>query len=202
MKVCSYLSSWLWSIGSTIAKYIVTILWLALICFPLPSMADEKAGSLESRAYDNAVAFLLDSGRVHNQSQEANDPRLEAKGPNGDVWVDSLRTLALSPTQEGDKYLAKLMFFGLDASTGEDYSCASSYRLNTHRHSFLEYLHQYRDHYEAMSPCDSVAFKKAKDYLLVYCITKEDYSKNISMFEAPADKNETDSEADCSYMFK
>jgi hypothetical protein len=184
------------------AKPIVSILLLALICVPLPSMAGEKAASLESRAYDNAVAFLLDSGRVHNESQAANDPSMETKGPNDSIWVDNLRTLALSPTQEGDKYLAKLRLFGLDASIGEDYSCASSHRVTTHRDWFLKQLRHYRDHYEAMSPCESIDFKKAKNYLLVYCITKEDYTKYVSMFEAPEDKNETDSEADCSYMFK
>lgn len=184
------------------ATYIITILLCALMCSPLPSMADEKGASLESRAYDNAVAFLLDSGRVHNESQAANDPRMETKGPNDSIWIDNLRTLALSPTQEGDKYLAKLRFFGLDGSIAEDYSCASSYRVATHRDWFLKHMRQYRDHYEGMSPCESIDFKKAKDYLLVWCITKEDYSRYVSIFEAPEDKSDTESEADCSYMFK
>ena len=180
---------------------------LVTTCFPF--LCGGKEVSAEMRAYERAVAFLKDSRQAYitnDANARAKKPGTQAKyveGPSDIIWDHYLVTLASSPSQEGDRYLARLAFFVVDGAVGEDFGCAMWHREKTHRMRFLKYLRQARDNYETMSPCLAPEFKKEKDAPVLQCIAKDQYTKLVQMNDAPeSNAGDAEGEEDCSHMFK
>jgi hypothetical protein len=189
-------------------KSLCIIPLLATICFPV--LCGGKEVSVETRAYENAVAFLKDN----EQAYITNDANARAKkpgkpapeyveGPSDIIWDKNLVVLARSPSQEGDKYLARLAFYVVDGSVAEDFDCAAWYRGKTHERRFLKYLRQARESYETTSPCLAPRSAEEKREPALQCHTKEGYKNFVGLYDVPeTQEGDAEGEADCSHMFK
>lgn len=192
---------YLFSVSSIIA-------FLAVFCFPF--LCGATGASAETRAYENAVNFLRDGERTYNlniANARARKPGKPApkwiEGPDERVWDKSLRVLALTPSQKGDKYLARLAFFEQDGSVGESFGCAVWKRGETHQRSFFKHLRDARDNYETTSPCLAPEFETEKGEPALQCLTKKEYARIVEIDTTPFPKEgDADAAADCSDMLK
>ena len=189
-------------------KSLIIIPLLATMTFPL--LCGGKEVSAETRAYERAVAFIEGTRQAyitnHANALAARPGKPAPKyieGPSEAIWDKNLVVLARSPFQEGDKYLARLVFFIVDAGGGEDFACATWYRGKHHRNEFLKHMREARDNYESMSPCLAPKFEEEKSNPVLQCIAKDSYAKLVEMQEAPESKEgNAEAAADCSHMFK
>jgi hypothetical protein len=170
-------------------KTLILSLALLIACH-FPCVAQGGGASSEQRAYEKAVDYIKD---LYGQRK---------KRYSESVFVDSLKTLTLSPSQEGDKYLSKLAFFVLDASAGEDYSCAASRRVATNRLSYLKSLRQSRDNFDDENPCSSFQSSKPSNIPGPSCLDKQEFTNLVASYESIEGKAEDNSEVDCSYLFE
>jgi hypothetical protein len=169
-----------------------SILALTLAFFsllPILCVADGKHASTEMEAYEKGLDYLK-SIAAHSE-----------KYPDS-AWANSLKTLAMSSSPEGDRYLANLAFFSLDGSAGEDYSCATSHRIATHGQSFLKFLRRARDRFDQENPCYSSQPDGATNFPAASCLSKQGFIHLVASYEAIEGKPEDNSELDCSYLFK
>jgi hypothetical protein len=177
-------------------KYILALSLLAGMAVPAICLAETSSLSPELQAYRDAVKFLEESAEVSKARSMAKSEdemeRLADKDPNSEMWNKSLKVLALSPSEQGDKYLAELAFLQLDGFMGEDFDCATSVRLERHGKAFLKHLREARDNYEKMNPCNSTEFKN-----LLSCLSKERYAKLVKDYKPYADKPADYSDVDC-----
>lgn len=183
---------------------------LATICFPL--LCSGKGGSVETQAYEDAVGFLkgirgaqiVNAENAHRTTKaRIEEHKAYVSGPSDVIWDKSLVILARSPSLEGDRYLARLSFFVIDAGGGEDLSCARWRRGRRQKERFLTYLREARDNYKTMSPCQVPMFEAERGAPALQCIAKDQYEKLVEMQEDPESNAENaEAAADCSHMFK
>ncbi len=178
-------------------------LLLLFNCFPSICIGRSKEVSAEQQAYQNAVEFLSASDQAYEVNwamAKSKQPAKMLQYPNPSIWDSNLKVLALSPSRQGSKYLAILAFFQVDGVGAEDFNCAASQRLETHKREFLKYLRQARDTYETSNPCLSHEFKEGRHSPVLQCITNDEYAKFVQIYESANTNDEDDS--NCSHMFK
>lgn len=157
--------------------------------------------SPEGDAYTHAIGVINLNERVSREYPNgfgSTDPRtIKGYLDEEKIWDDSLKTLVLSSSEEGDKYLAKLAAYPADGALGENFSCAATHRMATHGKFFLRYLQEYRDHYEKFKPCSSAGLE-----IGVVCMNKEQYASMVKNYATLEGKPEDNSDVDCSELFK
>lgn len=122
------------------------------------------------------------------------------KTTSGKVWDDNLGKLLVSPSPEGDKYLADLAFFSLDGWGSQSFRCAIELRRENHPDTIDRQLTDALEKFENRNPC--IEFNKTVQVSsqVLVCVTKEDFKNYVDAVTAP-EQPKAESEVDCSEYF-
>lgn len=170
----------------------LTIILGLVACLTLFSKAyAEEAHSIsaEQQAYEEMLSYLVKI-------------TFQTGGDDSSVWTKGLETLINSPSEEGDKYLTNLSFFGLDAHPSEEFSCAIDRRLFKHGETFVKHLESAPERFDKENPCQTFNAKQGKSYKVLHCESKESFNRSMMWWVSEYENPNPNPEVDCSEYFE
>lgn len=163
-----------------------------LICTVILSTAyaaEKQAISAEEQAYEDLLSYLV---KVTFRTGD----------DDSSIWTKGLETLINSPSEEGDKYLTYLSFFGLDAHPSEEFSCAIDRRLFRHGETFVKHLESAPGRFDKENPCQIFNAKQGKSHKVLHCESKENFNRSMDWWVHEYKNPNPSPEVDCSEYFE
>lgn len=148
----------------------------------------ERQFSPEQKAYEEILEFIL---KVRYRTEKVSFY----------AWTENIKILIKSPSQNGDKYLAYLAFFSLDAHLSEEFACAVDRRLQNSE-TFIGYLKSYKDRFDQENPCEKFNNRQKNASKILVCRSRQDLDRFVAGWIAELESPNEHPEVDCSEFFQ